>query len=192
MRSSAGATLRAKLRSASRAYYGMVVAHIGIAVFVVGVTMVRGYGVEKDVRMEVGETVEVSGYVFRFGGVREVKGPNYLAARGTLEVTHDGSPVTTLHPEKRVYLVQQNPMTEAAIDSGFTRDLFVALGEPVGDTAWVVRVQHKPFIGWIWGGCVVMALGGALAMSDRRYRVAPRPLATSSALDTGPAPAPAR
>jgi cytochrome c-type biogenesis protein CcmF len=192
MRSSAGATLRAKLRSASRAYYGMVVAHIGIAIFVVGVTMVRGYGVEKDVRMEVGETVEVSGYVFRFGGVREVKGPNYLAARGTLEVTHDGSPVTTLHPEKRVYLVQQNPMTEAAIDSGFTRDLFVALGEPVGDTAWVVRVQHKPFIGWIWGGCVVMALGGALAMSDRRYRVAPRPLATSSALDTGPAPAPAR
>ena len=108
-------------------------------------------------------------------GLRELQGANYVAAQGRVEVTRDGRPVATLFPEKRIYRVQQNPMTEAAIDAGFTRDLYVSLGEPVGDNnAWVVRVYVKPFIDWIWGGCVLMALGGGLAATDRRYRVTSR------------------
>jgi cytochrome c-type biogenesis protein CcmF len=194
LRGAAGATLAARLRASSLSYYGMLLAHLGVAVFVVGVTLVRGYGSEKDVRIEPGETVELSGYVFRLAGVGEVNGPNYVAARGTIEVTRDGKRVATMHPEKRVYTVQQMPMTEAAIDNGFTRDLYVALGEAVSPTAWILRVWVKPFIDWIWGGCVVMALGGFLAVADRRYRIAARPVAqTSSApLGTGAAPAPVR
>jgi len=174
LRSAPGQTLRAKLRASSLSYYGMLVAHIGVAVFVVGVTLVKGYGQEKDVRMDVGETVELAGYVFRFGGVREVQGPNYTAARATIEVSRNGKPVKTMYPEKRIYLVQQNPMTEAAIDTGFTRDLYIALGESVQGSAWIVRVQHKPFVLWIWLGAVIMAIGGVLAASDRRYRITAR------------------
>jgi cytochrome c-type biogenesis protein CcmF len=194
LKGAAGATLAAKLRGSSLSYYGMLLAHLGVAVFVVGVTMVRGYGSEKDVRIEPGETVELSGYVFRFDGVREVNGPNYVAARGTIEVTRDGKRVTTLYPEKRVYTVQQMPMTEAAIDSGVTRDLYVALGEAVSPTAWILRVWVKPFVDWIWFGCVIMALGGLLAVTDRRYRIAARPAAQASSMpiDTGAAPAAAR
>ena len=188
LRSAAGANLRAKLRASSLSYYGMLVAHLGVAVFVVGVTMVRGYGSEKDVRMEPGETVELAGYVFRFGGAVEIEGPNYTAARGTIEVTRDGKAVATMHPEKRVYTVQQMPMTEAAIDTGLTRDLYVAMGEAVSPKAWIIRVWVKPYVDWIWGGCVIMALGGLLAAADRRYRIAPRALAQTASASAGPAP----
>jgi cytochrome c-type biogenesis protein CcmF len=180
VRASAGTTLLARLRSPARSYYGMVIAHLGVAVFVVGVTLVKGLGVEKDVRMEAGDTTELAGYVFRFAGVRGVRGPNYLAARATLEVSRNGVPVSVLHPAKRVYVVQRNLMTEAAIDTGFTRDLYVALGDSVSNSAWIVRVQHKPFVDWIWGGCLIMALGGALAISDRRYRIGTRRVATQA------------
>jgi len=176
-----GATLLARLTGSSRSFYGMVVAHLGVAVFVVGVTLVSGYGTEKDVRMEPGETVTLSGYVFRLDGIQDIEGPNYSAARGTISVTKDGKPVTTMHPEKRLYHVQRMPMTEAAIDTGFTRDLYVSLGEAVSNTAWVVRVWHKPFVDWIWGGCVIMALGGLLAVTDRRYRVVSRAAAKATA-----------
>ncbi|MBX9812130.1 MAG: heme lyase CcmF/NrfE family subunit [Burkholderiales bacterium] len=169
-----GASAWSRLRGTPRAYYGMLLAHLGVAVFVVGVTLVKGYESEKDVRMEPGDTVEVGGYTFRLAGVTEVPGPNYVAVRATMQVSRNGSSVTTLYPEKRVYRVQQMPMTEAAIDTGFTRDLYVSLGDSIGETAWLVRVQHKPFVDWIWGGCVLMALGGLLAASDRRYRVAVR------------------
>ena len=161
------------MRSFSLSYYGMTVAHIGIAVFVIGVTIVKGYGVEKDVRMAPGDTVELAGYSFRFVGVREVEGPNYVAARAAIEVTRNGSRVGTLLPrEARYTRSQQTPMTEAAIDSGLIRDLYVALGDDVDGGAWVVRVQHKPFVMWIWLGCIIMALGGVLAVADRRYRIA--------------------
>ena len=163
-----------RLQSVSRATWGMLLAHFGVAVFVVGVTLVKGYESEKDVRMEPGDTTEVGGYTFRFDGVRDVTGPNYVAGRGQIAVSKNGNPVTMLYPEKRIYRVQNQPMTEAAIDTGFTRDLYVSLGEAVSDTAWVVRVHHKPFVDWIWGGCLLMALGGALAASDRRYRLAAR------------------
>ena len=167
-----GASAWTRLRNTPRANYGMLVAHFGVAVFVVGVTLVKGYESEKDVRMEPGDTVELGGYMFRFDGVRDVQGPNYVAGRAQIQVSKNDRAVTTLYPEKRIYTVQNTTMTEAAIDPGFTRDLYVSLGDEVGATAWIVRVQHKPFVDWIWSGCLIMALGGALAASDRRYRVA--------------------
>jgi len=178
-----GAGLVARLQSLPRAYYGMLLAHVGVAVFVTGVTLVKTYETEKDVRMAPGDTVELGGHVFRLEGVRDAQGPNYTAARATITVTRDGRPLVTLHPEKRVYRVQEMPMTEAAIDYGAFRHLYVALAEAVGP-AWIVRVHVKPFVAWIWGGCVLMALGGLLAATDRRYRVtarAPRAAAYAAA-----------
>ncbi len=160
-----------RLKLLPRALVGMMVAHLGVAAFIIGVTMVRGHEVERDVKMETGDTTEVRGYTFTFRGVRELEGPNYVAAQGLVEVSRNGRKLLDMKPEKRVYRVQQNPMTEADIDTGLTRDLYVSLGEPVGNTgAWIVRIYVKPFVDWIWGGCLLMALGGALAASDRRYR----------------------
>ncbi|WP_310446033.1 heme lyase CcmF/NrfE family subunit [Thiobacillus sp.] len=170
----AAATLRQRLGSQSRSYYGMLLAHLGVGVFIVGVTLVKGYQIEKDVRMEVGDTVTIGAHQFVFKGVTATPGPNYMASRGNIEVLKNGQLERTLEPEKRIYSATQMPMTEAAINTGFTRDLYVSLGEPVGDGAWVVRVYVKPFVDWIWGGCLIMALGGALALSDRRYRLGRR------------------
>ena len=167
-----GNNLLSCLAALPRAYWGMVLAHCGIAIFIVGVTMVKGFEVEKDLRMNVGETATIGGYTFRFDGAREFKGPNYVAARGMFHVTKGGQDVTEMYPEKRLYTVQNQAMTEAAIDSGLLRDLYVSLGEPLEDGAWSVRLYHKPFVDWIWGGCLTMALGGLLAISDRRYRLA--------------------
>ena len=166
--------IAARLASTPRAYYGMLLAHVGVAVFVIGVTLVKGYEAEKDVRMAPGDTVALAGYTFRFGGVRQVEGPNYVAARATIAVTQEARPVTTLYPERRVYKVQESAMTEADIDNGTFRHLYVALAEPVGNGAWIVRVHYKPFVAWIWGGCLLMALGGLLAATDRRYRALSR------------------
>jgi len=169
-----GASVWTRLTGTSRAFYGMVLAHVGVAVMIIGVTLVKGYGSEKDVRIEPGDTTALAGYTFLLRDISNVSGPNYLATRATVEVTRNGASVATLYPEKRRYRVQENPMTEAAIDAGFTRDLYVTLGDQVNRTAWVMRVQHKPFVNWIWGGSLLMALGGLLAASDRRYRVAVR------------------
>jgi len=157
-----------------KSFLGMQLAHLGVAVFILGVTVIGGYEVGKDVKMNIGDTVEVGGYTFRFDGVMSVPGPNYEATRGIIKVFKDGVPLEELHPEKRVYRVQRQPMTNAAIDSGFFRHLFVALGEPVGNGGWSVRVYYKPLVSWIWLGCVMMALGGLLAISDRRYRTLAR------------------
>jgi len=162
------------LKSLPRGFYGMFFAHLGVAVFAIGVTMSGGYSVEKDVRMEPGDSVEVGGYQFRFDGVREVAGPNYQAMEGVVEVSKGGKQITVLHPQKRVYLVQRNPMTEAGIDAGVFRHLYVALGEPVSGAAWSLRLYHKPFVQWIWMGPLLMVLGGIVAASDRRYRLAAR------------------
>ena len=161
-----------RLKTPSRSYYGMLLAHLGIAVFIVGVTMVKGYETERDVRMDVGDTVDAGGYEFRFDGVIDVPGPNYVASQGRVTVSKGGKLVTELHPEKRAYNVSGMPMTEASIQPGLTRDLYVSLGEPIpGTTAWAVRVYIKPFVDWIWFGCLMMAMGGVLAISDRRYRI---------------------
>ena len=163
-----------KLASQPSGYYGMLVAHCGVAVFIIGVTLVKGYEVERDLRMGVGDTVNVAGYTFRFEGAQSVKGPNYRAARGTVRVLRGDREVVVLRPEKRTYNVSNTPMTEADISSGLFGDLYVSLGEPVEDGAWSVRIYHKPFITWIWGGCAIMALGGLLALADRRYRMSAR------------------
>jgi cytochrome c-type biogenesis protein CcmF len=170
----AATSIPRRLGSLPRGYYGMLLAHLGIGVFIVGVTMVKGYEVEKDVRMQPGDTVEIGGHSFRLDGFEQSRGANYDATRGLFTVTRNGKFVGTMHPEKRMYHVQQMPMTEAAIDTGVTRDLYVSLGEPVGGDAWVVRLYFKPFVDWIWGGAFLMALGGLLAISDRRYRLARR------------------
>ena len=155
----------------SRAYWGMVLAHLGVAVFVVGVTLVKGYESDRDVNLREGESVELAGYSFRFAGLSPVQGPNYTASQARIEVTREGRPVTVMRPERRHYPVQDQVMTEAAIHPRLTRDLYVSLGDPLDDGAWLIKVQHKPFIDWIWAGCLLMAFGGVLAVTDRRYRV---------------------
>ena len=162
---------QAKLGKPTRSFMGMQVAHLGMAVFVIGVTMVGGYEQEKDVRMAIGDTVEVGGYQIQMKSVGPVPGPNYLAMRGTFSLMRDGKVEATLFPEKRNYFSSTMPMTEAAIDIGLTRDIYVSLGEELEDKSWAVRVYYKPFVDWIWGGCLLMALGGILAISDRRYRM---------------------
>jgi cytochrome c-type biogenesis protein CcmF len=159
-----------KTRLLPRALVGMMLAHLGVAAFCFGVTMVKTFEVERDVKMAIGDSTTVNGYTFTFRGTRELEGPNYSAVSGLIEVSQNGRKLFEMRPEKRVYRVQQNPMTEAAIDTGLTRDLYVSLGEPVEGDAWIVRVYVKPFIDWIWGGCLLMALGGLLAVTDRRYR----------------------
>ena len=159
-----------KLRLIPRALAGMMVAHIGVAVFCFGVVMVKAYEVESDVKMSAGDTTTVRGNTFKFLGTKEVQGPNYSATQADVEVTRDGKLVTQLHPQKRIFQVQQNPMTEAAIAPRITGDLYVSMGEEVEGGAWIIRVYVKPFVDWIWGGCLLMALGGVLAVSDRRYR----------------------
>ena len=161
----------AKLARHPRAFWGMHLAHIGVAVFVVGVALVKGYPAERDVRMMPGEHVTVNGYNFVFNGTEEIRGPNYTSTRGNFVVTKDGKTVAELHPEKRNYYSSRSmPMTEASIKHSITGDIYVSLGEPVGGGAWIVRAYSKPFVTWIWWGTILMALGGFIAILDRRYR----------------------
>jgi cytochrome c-type biogenesis protein CcmF len=155
----------------TRGVLGMSVAHIGVGIVVLGITIVSAFSVESDLRMAPGEKVAVAGYEFELRSLRNVEGPNYRALEGEVEVRSNGEFVALLRPQKRTYLVQQSPMTEAGIESAWNRDLFVALGDPLGDGAWSVRLQYRPMIGFIWFGALVMALGGVVAASDRRYRV---------------------
>ncbi|KYC28915.1 heme lyase, CcmF subunit [Sterolibacterium denitrificans] len=167
---------RLRISRPTRAWWGMHLAHLGVAVFIVGVTLVQGYETEKDVRMMPGDSVVIGDYTVRMQGVRDVTGPNYTAAMGDFELLRDGKPLAMLHPEKRAYLSSGMPMTEAAIHTNLWRDVYVSLGEPLadGEHAWSVRVHYKPFVVWIWGGCLLMSLGGLLAISDRRYRIKAR------------------
>ena len=166
-------TLGAKVRAQSLSWYGMHLAHLGIAVFIFGVTIVKGYETERDLRMAPGQHTAIAGYDFEFKGTRELPGPNYTAIEGEFDVRHAGSSEVflTLHPQKRTYVASGQTQTEASIEPGLTRDLYVSLGEPVEGNAWGVRVYYKPFVDWIWGGCALMALGGFLALCDRRYRL---------------------
>jgi len=155
-----------------RGYYGMLLAHLGIVMFIVGITMVSNFGSERDLRMSPGDVHETAGYRFRFEGVKTMPGPNYQAARGHFLVSVGDRRIAVLEPEKRTYFTSAKPMTEAAIDWGFTRDLYVSLGEPLGDGDWSLRIYYKPYVRWIWLGGLCMALGGLLAITDRRYRIA--------------------
>jgi cytochrome c-type biogenesis protein CcmF len=168
-------TKTVKLKSLPRGYYGMQVAHLGVAVLIVGIAVVTGYESEKDLRMEPGDSVSVGGYDFQFKGLHLVFGPNYEAIRAEMNVARNGIVVVRMHPEKRVYNVSGNALTNAAIDTRVFRDLYVALGEPAGENdGWSFRIQYKPFVDWIWAGAFLMAAGGLLALTDRRYVISAR------------------
>ncbi|MEB2399977.1 heme lyase CcmF/NrfE family subunit [Parapusillimonas sp. JC17] len=173
---------RSGLLAQPRSWLGMHVAHLGIAVFVAGVTLVMGYETEQDVSMAPGQTVSTGGYELKFLGVRKARGPNYVAEVGDIEMSREGKVLRLLHPEKRTYASSAMPMTEAAIDANGLRHVYVALGEPLADDAWSIRVYYKPFVDWIWAGCILMALGGLLAISDRRYRLKRKRHSVSTAL----------
>jgi cytochrome c-type biogenesis protein CcmF len=174
LRPSEGSGFFTKLKTTSRSYYGMHLAHLGVAVFIAGVTIVTSYQTEKDVKMNVGDTVNVGGYDFQLRNLAQLQGPNYRAVRADVEVTKNGAPVAMMHPEKRAFTTAQSVTSETAIDRSIFRDLYLALGDEVGNGAWTVRVYHKPLVNWIWGGALLMALGGAFAVSDRRYALAAR------------------
>jgi cytochrome c-type biogenesis protein CcmF len=164
-------TLQQKLKSFGPAFNGMLLAHFGLAVFIIGVTMVRGYEQEFDITMQNGETKVINEYAFRFDGIKPVKGPNYLSKQGQFNVTKSGKEIAFLTPEKRYYPVQGAIMTEASISINPVRDIYISLGEELEQGGWSVRVYFKPFVQWIWLGCVLMGLGGILTMTDKRYRL---------------------
>jgi cytochrome c-type biogenesis protein CcmF len=158
------------LGSLRRGYYGMLLAHFGVAVFVIGVTLTTNLSIEKDLRMAPGEASDVADHSFVLQGTSDQQGPNYVARTATVVVSRNGEKVVVLKPEKRIYRVQRNTMTEAAIDATLTRDIYVAMGEPLADGAWSMRVYYKPFVRWLWLGGIFMIVGGVLAATDRRYR----------------------
>ncbi|MEG9482524.1 heme lyase CcmF/NrfE family subunit [Mannheimia sp. HC-2023] len=155
----------------SRSHWGMVLAHLGVAMTVFGIAFSQNFSVERDVRMNVGDKAEILDYQFEFKGIKITDGANYQGGTAELEITHNGKYEATLNAEKRFYNVSKMGMTEAAIDWGFTRDLYAALGEKLEDNSWAVRLYYKPFIRWIWIGGLFMALGGLLCMMDKRYRL---------------------
>ena len=161
-----------KLLKQPRSYWGMQLAHVGVAVFIIGVALVKGYSTERDVHMFQGEQVTVDGYTFTLNGISSVRGPNYTADRGDFTLERDGKVIQHLYPEKRKYFSSNNsmPMTEAAIRHSITGDVYVSLGAPTSDGGWVVRAYSKPFVTWIWFGAMIMAFGGFWAATDRRYR----------------------
>jgi len=157
-------------QSLSRGVLGMTLAHIGVGLFAIGVTVTQMYRIEKDIALKPGESVTMQGYDFAFNSTRMVQGPNFDAVEAEVVITREGREVATLHPQKRVYRVQRSPMTESGIEVDWNRDLFVAMGEDLGGGAWSMRIQYKPMVRFIWFGALVMAIGGLVAVSDRRYR----------------------
>jgi cytochrome c-type biogenesis protein CcmF len=148
---------------------GMTLAHLGIAIFVIGALLTEGLSQQREVAVMQGQSVELGRYAFRFDGAERYQGPNYIGDRGTVTVFRNDAPLTVLHPEKRAYASGGQVMTEAAIDPGFTRDLYVAMGEPLGGGSWALRVHVKPFVRWIWAGALMMMLGGLVTATDRRF-----------------------
>ena len=161
---------RASLRLLSRSFYGMSLAHVGLGITIIGVTISSLYSTEKHESMNIGDSIELSGYTYRFTNLRKIDGPNYSSYEGEIRIFKDNKPISILKPEKRIYTVRSMPMTEAGIDAGLTRDFYVSLGEPLEGGAWSVRLYYKPFVRWIWLGAIFMALGGILVISDKRYR----------------------
>ncbi|MEZ8689575.1 heme lyase CcmF/NrfE family subunit [Vibrio splendidus] len=154
-----------------RSHWAMICGHMGLAVTVIGIAMVQNYSIERDVRLAPGESYQLEEYSFLFTGVRDKDGPNYDGYIADFEITKEGKYINTLHAEKRFYTTAKSMMTEAAIDRGVTRDLYIAMGERLDDNkSWAVRIYYKPFVRWIWAGSLIMSIGGVIAISDRRYR----------------------
>jgi cytochrome c-type biogenesis protein CcmF len=180
-----GTDWRHRITRQPRGWWGMLLAHGGIGLFVFGVTLANGFESRRELSLTLDQTVSVGGFDFQLQHVDRTTGPNYDAQRGHVAVSRDGQLLTLLRPEKRQYRAQAMPLSQAAIDTGLTRDLFVALGEPVDARTWTARIQVKPFMSWIWIGCALMAAGGLLALTDRRYRATARrrqPAASGAAL----------
>ena len=171
LRQQASPNLIQNLTGIPLAFYGMLLAHFGIGVFILGVTLVKGFESEQDLRMEVNDVAKVGALSFKFEGAQEIQGPNYTSSQGKFTVSQADKQIAILHPEKRFYPVQGSMMTEADIHTGVIKDLYVSLGEPIENGAWSVRIYVKPFVQWIWAGAILMALGGILALTDRRYRM---------------------
>ena len=155
-----------------RSYYGMLLAHLGFSVCIVGITITSNHSVDIHERMKIGDTIEFSNYQFNLRDLKEISGPNYKATEAIVDVKKNETLITTLRSQKRIYTVRDMPMTEAGIDAGFTRDIYMSLGEPLDTESWSVRLYHKPFVRWIWLGSILMAIGGLLAILDKRYRTA--------------------
>jgi len=158
-----------KKQTLSRGLLGMSIAHIGVGLFAIGVTVVQMYKIEKDIALKPGESYTMQGYEFRFNGTKQIDGPNYVAMQSEVAITKEGKTIAVLHPQKRVYRVQKSPMTEAGLEVDWNRDLFVAMGEDLGNGSWSLRLQYKPMVRFIWLGAVIMALGGLIAITDRRF-----------------------
>jgi cytochrome c-type biogenesis protein CcmF len=172
----------------SAAVLGMSIAHLGVGIFAIGASGVESYKIEKDVALKPGGDFAIAGYDFKFVSAAEVRGPNYDAVEALVQVTRDGKAVVTLRPQKRHFLVQRTDNSQAAISVNWARDLFVAMGNPLGDDAWSMRIQYKPLVRYIWLGALVMAVGGLIAATDRRYRV--KVPAESPAMTSPPNPQP--
>jgi cytochrome c-type biogenesis protein CcmF len=149
----------------------MTLAHLGLAVAVIGMTGSTAWRVESIQVMKPGESITIGSYAYRFDGVAPARGPNYLAERASFTVTRDGKPYTTLYPERRQYEVQESPTTEAAIQSSLAGDIYAVIGDRAGADSWTVRIYHQPLVPWLWAGGILMALGGLTSLSDRRYRI---------------------
>ncbi len=162
------------LKRQTRSYWGMVLGHLGVAMVMAGATVVSNYGIERDVRMVPGDSAMVGDYQIVFKEIGDRRGANFTAQYGSFDVLLDGKKVSELHPEKRNYPVGMSVMTEADIDAGLFRDIFVAIGERISDEAWAIRVQYKPLVRWLWLGSLIMAIGGFLAIADKRYRIKAR------------------
>ena len=176
------------LRSLPPSFYGMCLAHIGFAVTVIGIVITSNYSTDVHKRMQPGDQEQLGGYTFAMEEIRTVNGPNYEATEAVFRISRGEKYITELHTQKRIYNASDMPMTEAGISPGLTRDLYVSLGEPLEGGAWSVRLYHKPFVRWLWLGALLMALGGVLAVADRRYRQARSRVAdTQSVLGSGAA-----
>lgn len=170
------------MKKLGKSHWAMTLGHAGLAVMVIGITMTQNFSVERDVKLSIGESVRFKHYDFHFDAVNDLKGKNYTGVVGLFTVKYDQKTIAVMQPEKRIYTVQKMPMTEAAIDSGFTRDLYIAMGEVLPDGAWAVRIYYKPFIRWIWFGPIMMAFAGILMIFDRRYRVKKVPKTSSEVI----------
>ncbi|MDP4916086.1 MAG: heme lyase NrfEFG subunit NrfE, partial [Haliea sp.] len=165
------ASVSAGLRRQPPSYWGMFMAHVGFAATIIGVVLTSQYNIEHDLKMSPGDSDTLAGYEFRFIDVREIQGSNFIADEARFVVYRDGKEVVRLAPQKRRYLASGSVMTEADIDAGVFRDLFVAMGEPVGSAgAWAIRLHYKPFVRWMWAGALLMSIGGFVTVADKRYR----------------------
>jgi cytochrome c-type biogenesis protein CcmF len=179
------ASIGAGLRRLPASYYGMQFAHLGFAISIIGTVLTSQYAVERDLPMAPGDSFDIAGYHFVFNSLERVQGPNFIGDGANFTVSRNDRTVAVLQAQKRRYLASGQVMTEAAIDAGVFRDIFIAMGEPLEEGAWAIRLHYKPFVRWIWAGAIAMALGAFLTLADRRYRRVRRRVESPAATESG-------